>query len=201
MTAGVPWSVNAVERETWAAARDAARRAGLSVGEWLEQTIREGADEPRARRAPREQPRTDALEQRLDDISDKLDPSDARLDTRTGAPRGRPHTRSRRRALDGRVKRMATIGGPTPRSGERRRRDQRPILFFLRAGENEDLPRSLTAESVPPRAERRLDALSQRRRRTAPEREPERPTEHDLAVDCRPRRRNRRITPWSSQAR
>ena len=46
MTAGVPWSVNAVERETWAAARDAARRAGLSVGEWLEQTIREGADEP-----------------------------------------------------------------------------------------------------------------------------------------------------------
>ena len=73
MTAGVPWSVNAVERETWAAARDAARRAGLSVGEWLEQTIREGADEPHSRRTPREQPRADALEQRLDDISEQLD--------------------------------------------------------------------------------------------------------------------------------
>ena len=73
MTAGVPWSVNAVERETWAAARDAARRAGLSVGEWLDQTIRDGADEPHARRTPREQPGAGALEQRLDDISEQLD--------------------------------------------------------------------------------------------------------------------------------
>ena len=74
MTAGVPWSVNAVEPETWASARDAARRAGLSVGEWLELTIRESAGEPmRPPRAMREPPRTGAIEQRLDDITDQLD--------------------------------------------------------------------------------------------------------------------------------
>jgi localization factor PodJL len=80
MTAGVPWSVNAVEPETWAAARDAARRAGLSVGEWLEQSIRDlAAEERRLRRPQREQryPERDRddredIEQRLDDIAEQL---------------------------------------------------------------------------------------------------------------------------------
>ena len=43
MSAGVPWSVNAVDPDTWEAAREAARRDGMSVGEWLEAAIRENA--------------------------------------------------------------------------------------------------------------------------------------------------------------
>ncbi len=71
MSASVPWSVNAVEPETWAAARDAARRSGLSVGEWLDTAIREcSASSERPRRSLRG---ADPLEQRLDDIAERLD--------------------------------------------------------------------------------------------------------------------------------
>lgn len=71
MSASVPWSVNAVEPETWAAARDAARRRGLSVGEWLDTAIREcAAANERPRRSLRG---ADPLEQRLDDIAERLE--------------------------------------------------------------------------------------------------------------------------------
>lgn len=74
MTASVPWSVNAVDPEAWADARDAARRAGLSVGEWLEGAIREAAS---AHGGPPRRGSADAsaevIERRLDDIADRLD--------------------------------------------------------------------------------------------------------------------------------
>jgi localization factor PodJL len=74
MTASVPWSVNAVEPDTWATAREAARRSGLSVGEWLEAAIRETASERDAARAPaHRRPDSGRLERRLDDISEQLD--------------------------------------------------------------------------------------------------------------------------------
>ena len=74
MTASVPWSVNAVEPDTWATAREAARRSGLSVGEWLEAAINETAGEPDSARAPvHRRPGNNRLERRLDDISERLD--------------------------------------------------------------------------------------------------------------------------------
>src|SRR5262249_28453681 len=72
MTASVPWSVNAVEPDTWATAREAARRSGLSVGEWLEAAIRETANELNSARGSR-RPANDRMEQRLDDLSEQLD--------------------------------------------------------------------------------------------------------------------------------
>lgn len=73
MTASVPWSVSAVDPEAWATARDAARRSGLSVGEWLESAIRESAHEAgRPHRMPvRAVP--EAIERRLDDLAERLD--------------------------------------------------------------------------------------------------------------------------------
>ena len=44
MKAGVPWSVKGIEPETRAAAKAAARRAGLTLGEWLSQKINETDD-------------------------------------------------------------------------------------------------------------------------------------------------------------
>ena len=73
MTGSVPWSVNAVDPDAWADARDAARRSGQSVGEWLESAIRDAAIDrkPAARGPVRAAP--DAIEQRLDDIAERLE--------------------------------------------------------------------------------------------------------------------------------
>ena len=72
MTGSVPWSVNAVDPDAWADARDAARRSGQSVGEWLESAIRDAALDRKPARGPvRSAP--DAIEQRLDDIAERLE--------------------------------------------------------------------------------------------------------------------------------
>jgi len=92
MSASVPWSVNAVDPDAWANARDAARRSGQSVGEWLESAIRDAANE-RGRpqkSTPRNAP--DTLERRLDDISERLDEFSRQIDapaaSRTRSGRG-----------------------------------------------------------------------------------------------------------------
>lgn len=73
MAANVPWSVNAVEPETWATARDAARRSGLSVGEWLEAAIRGSADDRTVARAAYARPAKEQFQHQLNDISERLD--------------------------------------------------------------------------------------------------------------------------------
>jgi localization factor PodJL len=68
MTAGVPWSVSAVDPDTWDAAREAARRAGLSVGEWLQLAIRENSTGGHGRgRNP-----ATGFDRRLDDLADQI---------------------------------------------------------------------------------------------------------------------------------
>lgn len=69
MTAGVPWSVSAVDPETWEFAREAARKAGLSVGEWLEAAIRENA---RNRAADPDRKQRDIYDHRLEDLADQI---------------------------------------------------------------------------------------------------------------------------------
>src|SRR6185312_3335892 len=72
MSKNVPWSINAVESHTWDTAREAARRSGLSVGEWLEAAIRGSAGEREFSRTP--SGRGDGrLQNQLDDISERLD--------------------------------------------------------------------------------------------------------------------------------
>jgi localization factor PodJL len=68
MSAGVPWSVSAVDPDTWEAAREAARSEGLSVGEWLEAAIRDNA---RGGRGRGRNPSTN-FDHRLDDLADQI---------------------------------------------------------------------------------------------------------------------------------
>ena len=68
MSAGVPWSVNAVDPDTWEAAREAARREGMSVGEWLEAAIRENA---RGGHGRGRNPATN-FDHRLDDLAEQI---------------------------------------------------------------------------------------------------------------------------------
>lgn len=83
MTAGVPWSVSAVDPETWDTAREAARHAGLSVGEWLQQAIRDNAGSKpgpvrNAKDAPRDYGRDygyEALAERIDLLLRRSEPA------------------------------------------------------------------------------------------------------------------------------
>ncbi len=68
MSAGVPWSVSAVDPDTWDAAREAARREGLSVGEWLQTAIRENS---RGGHGRGRNPATN-FDHRLDDLAEQI---------------------------------------------------------------------------------------------------------------------------------
>ncbi len=72
MAGSVPWSVNAVDPEAWADARDAARRQGQSVGEWLEAAIRNAANDRQPVRATASQDQA-TIERRLDDIAERIE--------------------------------------------------------------------------------------------------------------------------------
>lgn len=48
MKPGMPWSVKGIDQETREAAKDAARRSGMTLGEWLNSMIMDQADEPGA---------------------------------------------------------------------------------------------------------------------------------------------------------
>ena len=66
MKPGIPWSVKGIEPETREAAKEAARRSGMTLGEWLNTKILDSADEAEpapaarvSRRAVRERARED----------------------------------------------------------------------------------------------------------------------------------------------
>ncbi len=172
MTASVPWSVNAVEPETWATAREAARRSGLSVAEWLESAIRESAGESLpARGHGRARSYSDSFDQRLDEISDRLDHL-ACLDSESSrAPRrdGRDHAALAASidALNGRIEtlmrdmRAADRNGPAEVRTAIQRLDDRIEDLFSRG--------RLSNACTAPELERKLsdiartiDAMSRR---------------------------------------
>lgn len=53
MKPGIPWSVKGIDEDARVAAKGAARRSGMTLGEWLNAVILESADEPGAARPAR----------------------------------------------------------------------------------------------------------------------------------------------------
>ncbi len=75
MKPGIPWSVKGIEPETREAAKEAARRSGMTLGEWLNSKILDSADEPESAPTPRHQrPSAGRGEAsiRLEDIAEQL---------------------------------------------------------------------------------------------------------------------------------
>ena len=75
MKPGIPWSVKGIEPETREAAKDAARRSGMTLGEWLNSKILDSADEQESAPAARHQRATPARAEtsiRLEDIAEQL---------------------------------------------------------------------------------------------------------------------------------
>lgn len=69
MATSLPWSVKGVDPRTRDAAKAAARRAGMTLGEWLDHKIREEAEEGDSDGAPPEQLDIAALSERLARLS------------------------------------------------------------------------------------------------------------------------------------
>jgi localization factor PodJL len=83
MKPGIPWSVKGIEPEVREAAKDAARRSGMTLGEWLNSMILDQADggsgesrdfqaAPRAEAVYARAPARDEATKRLEDIADQL---------------------------------------------------------------------------------------------------------------------------------
>ena len=75
MKPGIPWSVKGIEPETREAAKDAARRSGMTLGEWLNSKILDSADEQESAPAARHHRATPARAEtsiRLEDIAEQL---------------------------------------------------------------------------------------------------------------------------------
>ncbi len=75
MKPGIPWSVKGIEPDTREAAKDAAGRSGMTLGEWLNSKILDSADEPGSAPAVRSQraaPSRAESSIRLEDIAEQL---------------------------------------------------------------------------------------------------------------------------------
>lgn len=163
MSNNVPWSINAVEPQTWDTAREAARRSGLSVGEWLEAAIRGNAGEhgerefsPRGSRRAAEHLQGAHLQNQLDDISDRLDRMMERDE-----PRGRNRSRPESvilNSLDGLTDRIDTL------ISEIRSEDESsPYQIKTAIDRLDSRLESLVTRSAPsrePEVERRLSELA-----------------------------------------
>jgi localization factor PodJL len=77
MKPGVPWSVKGIEPDAREAAKIAARRSGMTLGEWLNSKILETSDDmsemrPETYRAPRPTQALERTASRLEDIAEQL---------------------------------------------------------------------------------------------------------------------------------
>ncbi|MCA0417391.1 MAG: hypothetical protein LCH80_01485, partial [Proteobacteria bacterium] len=110
MANSLPWSVKGVDPRTRDAAKAAARRAGMTLGEWLDHKIRDESDEGPAPSAP-EQLDIAALSERLARLSQ------GRTDT---APRQTPPTPApSREAIDSLVGQAAALESMTREANAR----------------------------------------------------------------------------------
>jgi localization factor PodJL len=93
MKPGIPWSVKGIDTEAREAAKHAARRSGMTLGEWLNTVIREQAEEPEPElQVPPARSAMHDIQSKLDRLSEQLTRM-ARRDQDTAA--GRHYERSR----------------------------------------------------------------------------------------------------------
>ena len=92
MKPGIPWSVKGINSEAREAAKHAARRSGVTLGEWLNTVIREQADEPAPAKKPPARNSMHDIQSKLDHLSEQLTHM-ARRDQDTSA--GRHYERAR----------------------------------------------------------------------------------------------------------
>ncbi|MGN6570326.1 MAG: hypothetical protein ACTHLO_02805, partial [Pseudolabrys sp.] len=98
MKFGVPWSVKGIRPEARESAREAARRSGMSLGEWLNNAILEQSEDGRA--PGHEHDDEDDYADELAGVHERLDDLTHRISQFSrGAPKAAPRGRSRSREV------------------------------------------------------------------------------------------------------
>ena len=162
MTGSVPWSVNAVDPEAWANARDAARREGLSVGEWLEATIRDAASQQeRGGRHVSRGPSADVIERRLDDIADRLDLVARRAHEPAPAPRSTRSDAALHHSIESLTNRIETLAREM-RAGDRNGPSEIRTAIQRLEDRIDDLATRgrLASANIPAELEQKLETIS-----------------------------------------
>src|SRR5262245_40144774 len=72
MKPGIPWSVKGIDDEAREAAKHAARRSGMTLGEWLNTVIHEQADEADPQTKPPARNGMHDIQSKLDHLSKQL---------------------------------------------------------------------------------------------------------------------------------
>ncbi|MGE3872904.1 MAG: peptidoglycan-binding protein [Parvibaculaceae bacterium] len=72
MKPGIPWSVKGIDSEAREAAKHAARRSGMTLGEWLNTVIREQAEEAEPPKKPPARNAMQDIQSKLDHLSEQL---------------------------------------------------------------------------------------------------------------------------------
>jgi localization factor PodJL len=129
MTFGRPWNVEGIRPRARDTAREAARRSGMSLGEWLNEAIieraaEEGIDPPRGQIGHRDDERLAAIYDRLADVAEHLGRLDA-ASPRSAAERNNADSGTRQLAeaiarLDHRIGTMVSEGRRASSEIERR---------------------------------------------------------------------------------
>ena len=134
MNSGASWNDRGLSPELYQAAREAARRAGMSVEDWLDSTFGNGANAS-PKPAPREEAAPSLRGARLSDTVAKLNARLEQLTSGRAAARTPSAPSSRNRRLRSRPSRSASIR-PSPkskrasaRSTKRRSLRRRPSVF------------------------------------------------------------------------
>lgn len=72
MKPGIPWSVKGIDSEAREAAKHAARRSGMTLGEWLNTVIREQAEDAEPQKKPLARNAVVDIQSKLDHLSEQL---------------------------------------------------------------------------------------------------------------------------------
>ena len=110
MSKAAPWSIKGIDYDARAAAKEAARRAGMSVGEWLNSVIADPKIDPQTKKGMLEKMKTDGPMGDMQTMYERMPTSSDRLSPATMARNNAHMTlQSFHKGIDAAI---AQIGGP-----------------------------------------------------------------------------------------
>ena len=175
MDSATAWSVRGVGRETRVFAEEAARRAGLSLGDWLDEVIAERAAERGVEPADLQRDdRLDAIGERIARLTQRDDPPRPRPQVEPRWPREAPAASEARRGDDLLEAAIARLESRAERAEALQAAAERLAAVEQRVERTLE-PRARNLDARLDALARRVESEPERRREPSPPRAAERP--------------------------